>query len=70
MKESAQQQIFDEWLEKNRSLFFKVVRAYAFIPQDQEDLFHEVATQVGHTIPKFRGQAQGCDLNWMCLSSM
>ena len=41
-----QQRIFDEWLKSHRKLFFKVVRAYAFTPQDQEDLFQEIATQV------------------------
>ena len=34
-----QERIFDEWLDRHRGLFFKVVRAYAFNPQDQDDLF-------------------------------
>ena len=40
-----------------KGLFFKVVRAYAFTPQDQEDLFQEIATQVWRSIPGFRGEA-------------
>jgi len=33
------------------------VRAFAFTPQDQEDLFQEIATQVWRSIPGFRGDA-------------
>ena len=33
------------------------MRAYAFTPQDQEDLFQEIATQVWRSIPGFRGDA-------------
>src|SRR6187455_1475431 len=51
MQQDEQQRVFDEWL------FFKVVRAYAFTPQDQEDLFQEIATQVWRSIPGFRGDA-------------
>ena len=58
MKEDEQQQIFDEWLTQHRGLFFKVVRAYAFTPPDQEDLFQEVATQVWHSVPKFCGKSK------------
>ncbi len=49
-----QKRIFDEWLETHRGLFFKVVRSYAFNPHDQDDLFQEIATQVWHSIPKYR----------------
>ena len=55
--DNNQQQIFDEWLKSHRGLFFKVVRAYAFTPQDQEDLFQEIATQVWRSIANFRGEA-------------
>jgi DNA-directed RNA polymerase specialized sigma24 family protein len=41
----------------HQGLFFKVVRAYAFTPQDQEDLFQEIAAQVWRSIPGFRGDA-------------
>ena len=52
-----QQRVFDDWLKSHRGLFFKVVRAYAFTPQDQEDLFQEIATQVWRSIANFRGEA-------------
>src|ERR1700760_4611217 len=32
-------------------------RAYAFTPQDQEDLFQEITTQVWRSIPGFLGDA-------------
>ena len=57
MQEDEQQQVFDGWLRNHQGLFFKVVRAYAFTPQDQEDLFQEIATQVWRSIPGFRGDA-------------
>ena len=58
MEANDQKQIFDEWLNEHRGLFFKVVRAYARIPQDQEDLFQEIATQVWNSIPKFRNDSK------------
>lgn len=58
MEANEQQRVFDEWLGEHRGLFFKVVRAYAFNPHDQEDLFQEIATQVWNSIPKFRGDSK------------
>lgn len=58
MEAGEQRRIFDEWLAEHRGLFFKVVRAYAFNPHDQEDLFQEIATQVFHSIPKFKGESR------------
>ena len=55
MHKEEQQQVFADWLRDHQKLFFKVVRAYAFTPQDQEDLFQEIATQVWRSIPGFRG---------------
>ena len=57
MQECEQKRIFDEWLEEHKGLFFKVVRAYAFTPQDQEDLFQEIAIQVWDSVPNFRGES-------------
>lgn len=57
MVESEQKRIFDEWLDRHKGLFFKVVRAYAFTPQDQDDLFQEIAIQVWDSVPNFRGES-------------
>ena len=57
MQECEQKRIFDEWLEEHKGLFFKVVRAYAFTPQDQDDLFQEIAIQVWDSVPNFRGES-------------
>ena len=57
MQNDHQQRIFDQWLKSYQGLFFKVVHAYAFTPQDQEDLFQEIAAQVWRSIPNFQGDA-------------
>jgi RNA polymerase sigma-70 factor, ECF subfamily len=57
MQEDDQQRLFDQWLQSHQGLLFKVVRAYAFTPQDQEDLFQEIATQVWRSAANFRGEA-------------
>ena len=41
IKANEQKRIFEEWLTQHRGLLFKVVRAYAFNPHDQDDLFQE-----------------------------
>jgi len=55
--ETKQKHIFENWLDKHRSLLFKVVRAYAFTAMDQDDLFQEIAIQVWHSIPTFREES-------------
>ena len=58
MSESEQRQIFDTWLQDHKGIFFKIVRAYAFTPHDQDDLFQEIALQVWQSIPNFRGESK------------
>ena len=57
MHRDDQQRLFDQWLQSHRGLLFKVVRAYVFTPQDQEDLFQEIAAQVWRSAANFRGEA-------------
>ena len=57
MTEKKQKYIFEEWLDQHRVLIFKVVRAYAFTPMDQDDLFQEITIQVWHSIPGFRQES-------------
>lgn len=49
-----QEQVFERWLELHKGLLFKAVRAYAETPQDQEDLFQEIAVQLWNSIPNFK----------------
>ncbi len=53
-----QKQIFDRWLREHRGIFFKIVRAYAFTADDQDDLFQEISLQVWKSIPDFRGESK------------
>ena len=55
MKESDQRKIFNEWLDGYRALLFKVIRAYAFTDEDQNDLFQEICIQMFRSIPNFKG---------------
>jgi RNA polymerase sigma-70 factor (ECF subfamily) len=57
MQQRDEDEVFYEWLRDHKGVFFKVVRAYAFTPQDREDLFQEIATQVWRSVPNFRGDA-------------
>ena len=57
MKESEQRQIFNEWLNEYRALLFKVIRAYAFNTEDQNDLFQEVSLQAYRSIPNFKAES-------------
>ncbi|WP_421762832.1 RNA polymerase sigma factor [Ekhidna sp.] len=57
MKESEQRKIFNEWLENYRALLFKVIKAYAFSEEDQNDLFQDVCMQMFRSVPNFKGNA-------------
>lgn len=57
MKLSERVCIFDAWMNEHQALIFKVIRAYAFSPQDREDLFQEVTVQIWNSIPNFQGNS-------------
>ncbi len=57
MNEHEQQTVFDAWLHAHQGVLFKVVRAYAFTPEDRDDLFQEIALQVWHSVPRYQGDA-------------
>ena len=54
MTEGRQNEVFNDWLNKHQAILFKVVRAYAFDPDDREDLFQDIAVQVWRSVLKFR----------------
>ena len=58
MQTGEQQEIFPDWLVQYRALLFKIVRAYAISPADQDDLFQEIALQAWKSIPNFRQEAK------------
>ncbi|MHC4476871.1 MAG: RNA polymerase sigma factor [Planctomycetota bacterium] len=49
--------LFKKWLNDHKNLVFKVVKAYADSPEDQDDLFQEILMQLWSSIPGFRGNA-------------
>ncbi|MGA1198724.1 MAG: RNA polymerase sigma factor [Candidatus Latescibacterota bacterium] len=57
MQQHEQKKIFDAWLRDHKNLLFKVLRSYAFTPQDQEDLFQEVVIQVWRSVPNYKGDS-------------
>lgn len=57
MTRAGQNHIFESWLKEYKLLLFKVVRAYAFTADDQDDLFQDIALQVWRSVPNFRREA-------------
>ena len=57
MNESIQGQIFQEWLGRYRALLFKVIKAYAFNTEDQNDLFQDTCLQIYRSIPNFKAES-------------
>jgi RNA polymerase sigma-70 factor (ECF subfamily) len=58
MHEDEQKKIFSEWLNQHKGIFFKIVRSFAFTPDDQDDLFQEISLQVWKSISDFRGESK------------
>jgi RNA polymerase sigma-70 factor (ECF subfamily) len=58
MDEGEQKEIFDSWLHEHKGILFKIIRAYAFMPHDQDDLFQDISLQLWQSIPDFRGESK------------
>ena len=58
MQASRQKEIFESWLHDHKGILFKVTRAYAFTPHDQDDLFQEICVRIWKSIPDFRGESR------------
>lgn len=54
MTEGRQNDVFNDWLNQHKGIFFKITRAYTTDSADQEDLFQEISVQVWRSVPKFR----------------
>ena len=57
MQPDTQEKLFKQWLGEYDKLVFKVVRAYAVSPQDQDDLFQDILLQLWNSVPAFEGNA-------------
>ncbi len=49
---------YQRWIRDHRGILFKVARAYASSPDDQEDLLQEILLNLWSSIRKFRGEAK------------
>ena len=58
MDSSQQERLFEQWLLECKGLILKIVRAYAFTKQDQEDLFQEILVQLWRSIPSFQEKSK------------
>lgn len=58
MTEREIENIFNDWIRQYKALLFKVVRAYAFNQEDQDDLFQEISIQVWQSISAFKKQSK------------
>lgn len=48
---------FDRWRTQHKGLLFRVVRAYAIGPHDQDDLYQEICIQLWRSIERFKGDS-------------
>ncbi len=58
MLAGKQENLFKQWIEEHKGVILKVVRANAANPEDQNDLFQEIAFQVWLSIPAFQKRAK------------
>jgi RNA polymerase sigma-70 factor (ECF subfamily) len=58
MTPHEQESMFRRWLADHTGLMWKVVRAFAAAPEDQEDLLQEIALKLWMSLPAFRGEAK------------
>jgi RNA polymerase sigma-70 factor, ECF subfamily len=57
MQAAQRNRTFEAWIASHKAILFKVARAYGHSPADRDDLFQEIALQVWHSVPAFRGDA-------------
>jgi len=57
MQDGERNRIFEGWIEAHKAILFKVARAYGASHADREDLFQEMALQLWHSVPAFRGDS-------------
>ncbi|MCB9782557.1 MAG: RNA polymerase sigma factor [Candidatus Omnitrophica bacterium] len=58
MEDASREELFRAWIEDYGGVISKIVRAYTFNRQDEDDLFQEVALQLWMSIPAFEGRSK------------
>jgi len=58
MLADEQEIIFKQWFCEYKAIVFKVARAYADKPNDQDDLFQEILLQLWKSVSRFGGKAK------------
>ncbi|MCA9412622.1 MAG: hypothetical protein KC944_15515, partial [Candidatus Omnitrophica bacterium] len=58
MEDASREELFKAWIEDYGGVISKIVRAYTFNRQDEDDLFQEVALQLWMSIPAFEGRSK------------
>jgi RNA polymerase sigma-70 factor (ECF subfamily) len=57
MTDAERRRTFTAWMEGHQGILRKIARAWAFTPEDREDLVQEMAIQVWHSVAGFRAGA-------------
>lgn len=57
MTRTQRENLFQQWLEEHRGLLAKVIRSFASDPEDQRDLYQEIAGQLWVATPQYAGAA-------------
>lgn len=63
MLADKREELLTRWLAEHKILVFKIAKAYAASPQDQDDLFQEILLQLWSSIPAFEGRSK--EITWI-----
>jgi RNA polymerase sigma-70 factor (ECF subfamily) len=55
MQDVERNSVFESWIDAHQAILFKVARVNGTTHSDREDLFHEIALQVWHSVEAYRG---------------
>jgi RNA polymerase sigma-70 factor, ECF subfamily len=55
MVDAERDRVFERWFDAHKAILFKVARVYGATHSDREDLFQEIALQLWHSVPAYRG---------------
>ena len=58
MNHSEREGMFEQLFQRHQAPIQRLCLAYLNVPDEVEDLFQEIMSNVWHALPKFRGEAQ------------